>query len=183
MPYNGSLQAGHFAEISLAVYLGTGSFLDGIFSNWQAAILQLAVLIAFSSVLRQKGAAHSRKTDFLSHRTLDWKLGPRETLNEWVYANSLSLAFFTMFVTTFVLHLWLGEWKYNEDRTLRHLPPTSFGSYAGSPDFWFTVFQCWQAEFAGIGIYIVLSIFLRQESSSESKPVGASDEQTGEVNE
>lgn len=181
--YNSSLQAGHFPEITLGVYLVTGNFLDGIFSNWQAAILQLAVLIAFGSVLRQKGAAHSRKTDSPSHRTLEWKHGPRETLHEWLYANSLSLAFVALFATTFVLHLWFGEWKYNEDQALRHLPPTSFGSYAASPDFWFTVFQCWEAEFVVIGIYIVLSIFLRQESSSESKPVGASDEQTGEVNE
>lgn len=88
-----------------------------------------------------------------------------------------------MFVTMFVLHLWFGEWKYNEDQALRHLSPTSLGSYAGSSSFWFSVFQCWEAEFAAIGIYIVLSIFLRQERSSESKPVGASNEQTGEVNE
>jgi hypothetical protein len=32
-------------------------------------------------------------------------------------------------------------------------------------------------------IYIVLSIFLRQENSPESKPVGASDAQTGGANE
>lgn len=31
-------------------------------------------------------------------------------------------------------------------------------------------------------IYIVLSIFLRQEGSSESKPVGAGNAQTGETN-
>jgi hypothetical protein len=181
--YDESLQAGHFRAITLGAYLGTGNFLDGIFSNWQAAVLQLAALIAFGSVLRQKGAAHSRKRTSENHRTLGWKLGPRPTVHEWLYANSLSLAFLGMFIATFVLHLWFGEWKYNENQALRHLSPISLRSYARSSSFWFSVFQCWEAEFWAIGIYIVLSIFLRQQGSSESKPVGASNEQTGEVNE
>ncbi|MGH8316675.1 MAG: DUF6766 family protein [Steroidobacteraceae bacterium] len=179
--YNGSLSAGNFPEITLGAYLLTGNFLDGIFSNWQAAILQLAVLIAFSSVLRQKGAAHSRKSR--SRRKLGWKLRPRQTVHKFLYANSLSLVFLGMFVAAFLLHAWFGEWKYNEDQALRHLPPISLGSYAGSSSFWFSVFQCWEAEFSAIGIYIVLSIFLRQEYSPESKPVGASNKQTGGTNE
>ena len=139
--------------------------------------------IAFGSVLRQKGAAHSRKMDPPSHRKASWKFGPRRTVREWLYANSLSLAFFGMFIAIFVLHGLFGEWKYNEDQALRHLPPTSLASYACSSSFWFSVFQCWEAEFAVIGIYIVLSIFLRQENSPESKPVGASNKQTGGPNE
>jgi hypothetical protein len=181
--YDDSLRAGHFPEIALGTYLGTGNFLDGIFSNWQAALLQLATLIAFGSVLRQKGAAHSRKPEPGSHRMLHWKFGFRPTLREWLYANSLSLAFLGMFIVTFLLHLLFGAWKYNENQMLRHLPATSLGAFAVSSSFWFSVFQCWEAEFAAIGIYIVLSIFLRQENSSESKPVGSSDAQTGGANE
>jgi Domain of unknown function (DUF6766) len=37
--YNDSLRADHFPEIAFGAYLGTGAFLDGMFSNWQAAIL------------------------------------------------------------------------------------------------------------------------------------------------
>ncbi|MGH9715521.1 MAG: DUF6766 family protein [Candidatus Acidiferrales bacterium] len=181
--YDRSLRAANFREITFGAYLGTGNFLDGVFSNWQAALLQLAVLIAFGSVLRQKGAARSRKTNPRSRRTLRWKLRPRPTVREFLYANSLSLAFLGMFVATFALHVLFGEWKYNEDHVLRHLPPISFGSYAVSPSFWFSVFQCWEAEFSAIGIYIVLSIFLRQENSPESKPLGASNKQTGGANE
>jgi hypothetical protein len=183
LAYNHSLQAAHFREIALGSYLGTGNFLDGIFSNWQAALLQLAVLISFGSVLRQKGAAHSRKMKATSHRKMNWKLSLRPTVHEWLYANSLSLAFLGLFVATFALHGLFGHWKYNEDQALRHLAPISFGSYTVSSSFWFSVFQCWEAEFWAIGLYIVLSIFLRQENSPESKPVGSSDEQTGGANE
>jgi hypothetical protein len=188
--YNGSLKAAHLRPIRLGAYLGTGNFLDGILSNWQAAILQLAVLIAFGSVLRQKGAAHSRQPEpdshaakVLSQRTVEWKLGLRSTAKDWLYGNSLSLAFLAMFLATFALHALFGDWAYNEEQTLRHLPPSTLGAYAVSSSFWFSVFQCWEAEFAVIGIYIVLSIFLRQDQSSESKPVGAADGQTGGANE
>ncbi len=185
--YDQALRQGHEAAISYGHYLRTGNFLDGALSNWQAAVLQLAVLVSFSAVLRQKGAAHSRKsaaeTQPANHRTVQINLELRPTLTEWLYANSLSLAFFVLFVASFMLHALFGTWKNNEDLALRHLPPTPFGAYIGSAGFWFTAFQTWEAEFAAIGLYIVLSIFLRQQNSSESKPVGSSDQQTGGANE
>jgi hypothetical protein len=33
--------------------------------------------------------------------------------------------------------------------------------------------QNWQSEFLSVGVLIVLSVFLRQRGSSQSKPVGA----------
>jgi Domain of unknown function (DUF6766) len=41
-------------------YLSSGTFLEGLASNWQAAVLQLASLIVFSRFLYQRGAPHSR---------------------------------------------------------------------------------------------------------------------------
>ena len=41
-------------------FLSTGAFLEGLASNWQAAVLQLGSLIVFSSFLYQRGAPHSR---------------------------------------------------------------------------------------------------------------------------
>ena len=187
LAYNQALREGRFPPIAFGAYLRTGDFLDGAFSNWQAAILQLAVLIAFGSVLRQKGAAHSRKPDgeprSTNWRTLEWKYRLRPTVGKWLYANSLSIAFFAMFAATFALHVVFGQMKHNEDQALRHLPPVPLGSYVTSAGFWFSVFQTWQAEFWAIGIYILLSIVLRQEGSSELKPVEASNDQTGETNE
>jgi hypothetical protein len=39
--------------------------------------------------------------------------------------------------------------------------------------------QNWQSEFMSVGVLIVLSIFLRQRGSPESKPVAASHATTG----
>ncbi len=45
----------------------------------------------------------------------------------------------------------------------------------GAPtvDFWEGTLQNWQSEFLAVGSFAVLTIFLRQRGSPESKPVGA----------
>ena len=58
----------------------------------------------------------------------------------------------------------------------------SIEAYARSATFWFRTLQTWEAEFGVIGLFIILSIFLRQEGSAESKPVEDSDEEAGETN-
>lgn len=40
--YNETLAVHRRPQIGYLDYLGTGNFLSGVFSNWQAAILQLA---------------------------------------------------------------------------------------------------------------------------------------------
>jgi hypothetical protein len=44
---------------------------------------------------------------------------------------------------------------------------------------WFESFQNWQSEFLSTAVLVVLSIWLRQKDSPESKPVGASHKKTG----
>jgi hypothetical protein len=51
-----------------------------------------------------------------------------------------------------------------------------------SAKFWSTTLQTWQAEYLVIAIYVVLTIFLRQEGSSESKPVESRNATPGEAN-
>jgi hypothetical protein len=75
-----------------------------------------------------------------------------------------------------------GALSANETRALTASPPVTVGVYVGSGTFWYKTVSTWQAEFVAIGAFVVLSIFLRQEGSAESKPVGSRDEQTGETN-
>lgn len=186
LAYDASLRQGGFAAVGYGGYLRTGDFWDGVFANWQAALLQLAVLVAFSSVLRQRGAPHSRKeaqSSELNPRTFNFRFGRRESVGAWLYANSLSLALFALFALTMAAHAGFGLLRQNEQLRLRHEPPVTLAAYLGSGDFWVTVFQTWEAEFFAIGLYIALSVFLRQERSPESKAVGASDAQTGDPQE
>ena len=51
--------------------------------------------------------------------------------------------------------------------------------YLTSAQLWFESFQNWQSEFLSTALIVVLSIFLRQKGSPESKPVAAPHLQTG----
>ena len=160
-------------------YVSTGTFWDGLASNWQAAVLQLGSLIVFSSFLYQRGAPHSldprkpRKTP--KRRKETWYF-------RWIYRNSLSMAFLLLFLLSFTLHVFSGASAYNAQRLLTGQASISTMTFLLSARFWSSTLQTWQAEYLVISLYVVLTIFLRQEYSPESKPTEASHEETGEAN-
>jgi hypothetical protein len=165
--------------LPLHQFLLTGTYLDSIFVNWQAAVLQLAALIVFSSFLYQKGAAHSRKDDSDPEHKED--TGGRH--RSWLFRHSLSLAFFAMFLLTFALHSVFATLANNELLALDRQPPVPIHTFIHSANFWASTLACWQAEFFAIFAYVVLSIFLRQQNSPESKPGDSPDHETGGSNE
>ena len=174
--YNSTLAMYGVPAVSYTAYLHTGDFLDGIFTNWQAALLQLGCLIVFGRKFREKGAAHSLKPK-------EEERGSKEGNDRpWIYRNSLSLAFAVLFALSFMAHLHFGSMQYNERLALIHQPPVGAGAYGVSSTFWFSNCQTWEAEFAAIAIYVILSVYLRQQGSPESKPVDSSNKQTGETN-
>lgn len=186
--YNDQQVAHGLPAIGYWQYAHTGNFLQGVFSNWQAAILQLGSLILFSVFLRERGAAHSiDPKERGKHDRLGRVLG-RDRMKtsgkgaSWLYRNSLSIAFGVLFLATLLLHLLSGTASFNEQRALAHRAPISVGAYFASSKFWFSTFQTWEAEYMAIALYIFLSIFLRQDGSPESKKVEASDSKTGDTN-
>jgi hypothetical protein len=97
----------------------------------------------------------------------------------WLYDRSLGLALFVLFVGSFVLH-WVNSARAANAESLLHgRPPESLLAYLGSPALWFQSFQNWQSEFLATAVLVLLSIWLRQKGSPESKPVGAPDRATG----
>jgi Domain of unknown function (DUF6766) len=173
--YNQTQAAYARPSLDYADYLLTGSFLDGVFSNWQAAILQLASLIFFSIFLIQRGATHSKKSEKRRHHRKFWHRGV-------VYENSLLLAFVALFLFSFAAHFISSAAANNHRLALTGLPLETMGDFFRSADFWFVTLQTWQAEYFAIALYLILSIFLRQEGSPESKPVEAPDTATGVAN-
>jgi hypothetical protein len=68
----------------------------------------------------------------------------------------------------------------NDERALDGLAPLGFPEFLSSSEFWFQSLQNWQSEFLAVGAIVLLSIWLRQRGSPESKPVSAPHGQTGE---
>ena len=84
--------------------------------------------------------------------------------------------------------IFLGSWTaqavagraaYNAAQLRATRTRSGSGEYLASPDFWDRTLQNWQSEFLAILSMAVLSIYLRQRGSPESKPVGASHSATG----
>lgn len=166
----------------LGAYLASPEFLRGVLGNWQAALLQLLVLIVLAVFLRQRGASHSRKGDDRLARRRDrlrW-FGRHES---WAYANSLSLAFGALFLLCFAGFFAADLAYVGREQARLGAPAPRAPDFIRSARFWFDVTQTWQAEFFAMAVFLVLSIFLRQQDSSESKPVSAGDEDTGDANE
>jgi len=60
---------------------------------------------------------------------------------------------------------------YYADQLVHGQAPSSLVGYLRSSTFWFESLQNWQSEFLSLAVMIVLSVFLRQRGSPESKPV------------
>jgi hypothetical protein len=96
-----------------------------------------------------------------------------------LYQNSLGLAFAVLFLLSITLHALGGAHEYSAEQVAHGGAPVSFGQFVTTSTFWFQSFQNWQSEFMAVGTIVVLSIFLRQRGSPESKPVAAPHRQTG----
>jgi hypothetical protein len=96
-----------------------------------------------------------------------------------VYENSLTLAFLLLFLVSFLLHAYGGSRDYNLQQTAHGGPVISMWQFMSTAHFWFQSFQNWQSEFLGLASIVILTIFLRQRGSPQSKPVEAAHSETG----
>jgi hypothetical protein len=174
---------------TLSEYLTGSHFAEATMENWESEFLQMGVFIFFTVFLYQKGSAESKDPDKREEVDRDPRNVRDKTNAPWpvrrggwvlkIYENSLSLAFFLLFLISFLLHAASGRLQYNEEQLLHGAPEVSLGGYMSSSRFWFESFQNWQSEFLAIGCMVVFSIYLRQKGSPESKPVDAPHSETG----
>lgn len=172
--------AGTSQVASWPAFMISSDFLRSVLVNWQAALLQLLALVWLARILRQRGAAHSRQPGPDRESAEE---DAREHQRSWLYRHSFSLTFALLFLLTFAGFVLAEQAAYNAERQRMGEQPFDLWRMLGSARLWFDIFQTWQAEFFAMASFLVLSIFLREEDSSESKPIGSSDAQTGGTNE
>ena len=90
------------------------------------------------------------------------------------------MAFLLLFLMSMVLHAVGGAAEYNAEQIAHHQHTIPLLAYLGTSRFWFESLQNWQSEFLAIAAMVVLTIFLRQRGSPESKPVASPHRATGE---
>jgi hypothetical protein len=182
------LEHGH-AAVGYVEYLGEGHFIESVFENWESEFLQMAAYILLTIFLYQKGSSESKEPGRVEPGDVVVEGGPKAGEAPFplrqggflllLYENSLSIAFVLLFALSFALHAYGGVQVYNQEQLEHGGAAVTMMEYIGTTRFWFESFQNWQSEFLSIGLMVVLSIFLRQKGSPESKPVAAAYSDTG----
>ena len=174
--------------LSVLAYMTSGSFISALFENWESEFLQMALYVLLTVWLRQRGSSESKK--LYEKEEVDAEPNQSKKDAPWpvrqgglvlkLYKSSLSIAFFALFLGAFFLHAQGGAEVYSIEQVHDGKSAVDIWEYMGTSRFWFESLQNWQSEFLAIWCMVVLSIFLRQRGSPESKPVAAPHTQTGD---
>ena len=174
----------------LADYLRSGHFWEATAENWESEFLQMFGYVLLTAFLYQKGSSESRKLegenpqdrDPRSHRRRPNAPWPVRRGSPWLvklYEHSLSLVFLLLFLVSIALHACGGLAEINDERLEHGRAALSMREFLRDPEFWFQSMQNWQSEFLALAAMVVLSIWLRERRSPESKPVDAPHSETG----
>jgi hypothetical protein len=187
--YNNEREERGQAAIELGAYLTSGHFLEAFFENWESEFLQMGLFVVLSCKLVQKGSAESKPID----EPFEGDEDPRRHRHDpdapwpvrrggwilWLYERSLAVTFAALFAFSFLMHAIGGQLHENEQRALMGDAPLSLLEFVASSQFWYESLQNWQSEFVAVLAIVVLTIFLRQRGSPQSKPVAESHQTTG----
>ena len=94
---------------------------------------------------------------------------PKSRLLRFAYENSLMLVMAVLIIGTLVGQAVSGWHVYNEELEQLGRASLSFGEYLTSGHFIEATFENWESEFLQMAMFVLLSVWLRQWGSAESK--------------
>ncbi|MDQ0688287.1 fluoride ion exporter CrcB/FEX [Streptomyces sp. B4I13] len=189
--FNDQMAVDGLQRISLGAYVTSSDFAVDVSENWQSEYLQFFLYIGATVWLLQRGSPESKELHkaggesdedqmvgaYAKDGSPRWARsgGWRRTL----YSQSLLLVMGTVFLLSWLVQSITGVAACNEQRLRQLQSPLSWPDYLGAAEFWSRTLQNWQSELLAVASMAVLSIYLRQRGSPESKPVGAAHDATG----
>lgn len=186
--YNKELIEDGAATVNMPQYLTSGHFIESTFENWESEFLQMGLFVWLTIFLRQKGSSESKSCE--GSEDVDREPDPKRRGAPWpvrmgglwlmLYKHSLTLTLFLLFILSFALHVHGSLLDENLQHGLKGEPIEKLSEYLSSSRLWFESLQNWQSEFLSVFAIIGFSIYLRQIGSSQSKPVDAPHNETGE---
>ena len=171
--------------IGMGAYLTSSDFAVDVAENWQSEYLQFFLYILLTTWLIQLGSPESKQPNEVGLESDRQQLLGRHTRDDspawaraggWrtgIFSWSLGLVMAALFLLSWLAQSIAGHSAYNSEQLGQLQDPVSYLGYVTSADFWNRTLQNWQSEFLAIGSMAVLSVYLRQRGSPESKPVGA----------
>jgi hypothetical protein len=191
--FNAQQVANGLEPVSLLEYVTSSSFGVDVMENWQSEYLQFFLYVFATVWLVQRGSAESKEPGEEGMESdEEQRVGEHARADSpaWVraggwrttvFSRSLGLVMGALFLLTWVASSVAGWASHNSEQLAEKQDPVSWVGYLGEADFWNRSFQNWQSEMLAVGSMAVLSVYLRQRGSPESKPVGVSHAETGET--
>jgi hypothetical protein len=189
--YNEQAADAGLPVLGMLAYLTSAQFAADVAETWQSEYLQFTVFILLTVWFVQRGSPESKPLDEAGRESdKDQKLGQYATpesplwarLGGWrtsLYSHSLGVVMTLFFLGSWGAQFVAGRAAYNSDQLGDLQDPLGWGQYLVAPDFWNRTLQNWQSEFLAVASMVVLSIYLRERGSPESKPVGEPHDSTG----
>src|SRR5690606_23033791 len=91
--------------------------------------------------------------------------------------NGLSIALFLLLVCFLFGQVWTGFLAHNEELREAHRAGLDLWGYLHSGHFISATFENWESEFLQMGMYVLLTVSLRQKGSAESRPLSPEQEE------
>jgi hypothetical protein len=188
---NALQQAEGLDTLTVGEYVTSSDFAVDVAENWQSEYLQFLLYILFTVWLLQRGSPESKELDKAGGESdKDQKVGrfAQDDSPSWagtlgwrtrLYSNSLGIVMVLVFLGSWAAQAVSGWVAFDQERLQNLQDPVSFGDYLTNADFWARSLQNWQSEFLAVGSMAVLTTYLRQRGSPESKPVGEPHTSTG----
>jgi hypothetical protein len=93
-------------------------------------------------------------------------------MRRWTKEHGLLLANAVLFLAFFGGMILSGAAAYSEEQAAHGQQGVTVLEYLSTGDFVEATFENWESEFLQMAMYVILTIFLFQKGSSESKPIG-----------
>ena len=90
-------------------------------------------------------------------------------MKKFIRNNSLSICFVLLFVFSLLGQIIFGFEEYNKELTEEGGAAVDMAGYLVSGHFLQSTFENWESEFLQMALFVILTIFLQQKGSSESK--------------
>jgi hypothetical protein len=171
--------------VGLGEYLRSADYAVNVAENWQSEYLQFFLFVLATTWLVQLGSPESKKPEEIGRESDERQRVGRFATGEspawaraggWrtaVFSNSLGLVMAVLFLMSWLAQSVAGWSAFNAEQLVDLQDPISWSAYLVSAEFWNRSLQNWQSELLAIGSMVILSVYLRQRGSPESKPVGA----------
>lgn len=97
------------------------------------------------------------------------------TMTAWMRDRALTLVLMAMFLLCLAGQLYTGLAEYNAEQADHGLAPAGVATYLGSGHPWEALFENWESEFLQMAVFVLLTTFLIQKGSPESRRPGVTE--------